>query len=659
MKRKNLKLSGMMLAGIIILVSFFYAVNIQPVVIGGSGWFRTYAGLNSFNSYDELADFLGRYNYDYYDLDYCEEKLSGIMIAKSRDTSNGIMGNSINIGDGKTVDYSKTNIQVEGVDEPDVVKTDGTYLYILADSKLCIIKAHPAEKATVLSIIFFKDDVYVRNFFINKDRLFVFGTSQRYPLEYEEYKTDYEYCPYWWGISTTIINIYDISDRENPDLVKDIEVDGSFFDARMIGNYIYIIATEYTGNIYCKVDDNVTINIPEITINDCTRQVPADHIYYVNNSERIDTMTNVLSIDIYGDKIDQQSFLLGSSQNMYVSNNNIFLACQEYSYYYSFWNGNYQSEQTTVIHKISINNGVISCIAKGEVPGYTLNQFSMDEHNGFFRIATQTWGWESNSATNLYILDKYMNRTSEIENIAPGETMHSARFIGDKAYLVTFKKVDPFFTVDLSDPYNAKIMGELKIPGYSDYLHPYDENHIIGIGKDTVEPQEEYSWTRDFAWYQGLKIALFDVSDFENPKEVAKILIGDRGTSTPVLHDHKAFLFDRERELLVLPVSIYLISDEIKEQNDEYTGNIHGRFTFQGAFVYKLSLEDGFELRGRITHMDEDELPDDNYRWYCDSYSSFVSRSLYIDDVLYTISDNMVKMNSLDSLSEINSVVLK
>ena len=109
----------------------------------------------------------------------------------------------------------------------------------------------------------------------------------------------------------------------------------------------------------------------------------------------------------------------------------------------------------------------------------------------------------------------------------------------------------------------------------------------------------------------------------------------------------------------MLPVSIYLISDEIKEQNDGYTGNIHGRFTFQGAFVYKLSLEDGFELRGRITHMDEDELPDDNYRWYCDSYSSFVSRSLYIDYVLYTISDNMVKMNSLDSLSEINSVVLK
>jgi uncharacterized secreted protein with C-terminal beta-propeller domain len=370
-------------------------------------------------------------------------------------------------------------------------------------------------------------------------------------------------------------------------------------------------------------------------------------------------MTFVVSIDIYGDKIDQKCFLLGSSQNMYISNNNIYLASQEYNYYYSSSEGNHQYEQTTVIHKILINNGIISYIAKGKVPGYTLNQFSMDEYNGFFRIATQTMDWESKSTTNLFILDKNLNLTSKIENIAPGETMHSARFMSDKAYLVTFKKVDPFFTVDLSNPYNAKIIGELKIPGYSDYLHPYNDNYIIGIGKDTVEPQEQYRWTRDFAWYQGLKIALFDVSDFENPKEVANVIIGDRGTDTSVLNDHKSFLFSRERELLVLPISLYKISDEIKAQNNGYTGNIHGRFAFQGAYVYKLSSENGFKFIGRITHIDNEELPDDNYCYYSGSYSSFVTRSLYIDNILYTISGKMVKMNKLDDLSEINSVVLE
>ena len=151
---------------------------------------------------------------------------------------------------------------------------------------------------------------------------------------------------------------------------------------------------------------------------------------------------------------------------------------------------------------------------------------------------------------------------------------------------------------------------------------------------------------------------MFDVSDFDNPKEIAKIIIGDRGTETPVLYDHKAFLFDREKELLVLPVSLHEISDEIKEQNEGYTGNIYGQFTFQGAFVYKLSLENGFEFRGRVTHMD-DEQSNYDYYWYGGSYSSYVTRSLYIDDVLYTISNKMIKMNYLGGLGEMNIVHLE
>ena len=630
----------MMVAGIIMIVSFSYAINIQPVVIGDSGLFATDGVLNTFDSYDELADFLSRCGGGYYGWG-CEPEARA-MLAKS----NSIMidNTADSYSGGSNVDFSQTNIQVDGVDEPDVVKTDGKYLYILANSKIYIVKSFPAEEATILSEISFENDVYIVNFFINKDRLIVFSTSNRYPIYYGEQKNEYECFPYWRGVSTTVINVYDISDRESPELAKDIEIDGSYFNARMIGGYIYIIANENTGYIYYTEGGNVTLNIPEITIDDYTTHLPADHIYYVNSTERIDAMTHVISIDINGEEIDTKSFMLGSSQTMYVSNNNIFLVCYNY-------------QQSTVIHKISIDKGSISYIAKGEVPGYTLNQFSMDEHNGFFRIATQTWTSESGSVTNLYILNKDMNRISEIENIAPEERMHSARFMGDKAYLVTFKKVDPFFSIDLSDPYNPKILGELKIPGYSDYLHPFDENHIIGIGKDTVEPEEEWNG-RDFAWYQGLKIALFDVSDFENPKEVAKLIIGDRGTDSPALYDHKAFLFDREKELLVLPVSLHEISDEIKQQNDGYTGNIYGEFTFQGAYVYRLSLDNGFEFKGRITHRDNGE-PLDDYYWYWESSASYISRSLYIDDVLYTISDDMVKMNNLDDLNEINNVQLQ
>jgi uncharacterized secreted protein with C-terminal beta-propeller domain len=279
----------------------------------------------------------------------------------------------------------------------------------------------------------------------------------------------------------------------------------------------------------------------------------------------------------------------------------------------------------------------------------------MDEYNTFFRIATTTgYSWDNNnpSKNNIFVLDENLVQVSSIEDIASGEQIYSARFLGDKAYLVTFKNTDPFYTIDMSDPYNPEILGYLKIPGYSNYLHPYDETHIIGIGKDTIE-----SGNPNFAWYQGIKIALFDVSDFENPVEVDKIIIGDRGTDSPALYDHKAFLFSKEKELLVIPISLYEINEETKNKYDTFPGPDYGEFTFQGAFVFKLNLN-GFEYRGRITHADDDEKLEYENWWYWGTASSYITRSLYIENILYTISNSMVKMNSLLDLAEINSVEL-
>jgi len=626
----------------ILSASIIIALTFTPI---GSGKYSY--DLKTFSTYDELLEFLKERNENYqgYGWDGRGEPMMA-MAESAKDTSSGS-----NDAGGDSVDYSQTNVQVEGVDEPDIVKTDGTYLYVVADGKISIVKAYPAEQAVVLSEISLEDDVTISNIFINDDQLVVFGDY--YVYSDIEYEVDY----YWgyWGESKAVINIYDISDRENPVLEKEIKVDGSYYDARMIGDYVYVIITEYSSNIYRTMNGNVTLCVPEITIDDDTKQIPPDQIYYVDVPELSETMTHVLSINILDGETNQKSFMLGSSQSMYVSQNNIFLASQHYEYISPLEDFRGGSRQTTILHKISIDAGDISYAAQGEVPGSILNQFSMDEHNGFFRIATTVGSvWDGQSSNNIYILDDTLERVSEIEDIAPGERIYSARFMGGKAYLVTFKKVDPFFTIDLSDPYNPQILGELKIPGYSDYLHPYDENHIIGIGKDTVEPDEGETWGRDFAWYQGIKIALFDVSDFENPKEVAKIIIGDRGTDSPALYDHKAFLFDRERELLVIPVRLCEISDEIKEQNNGDTGSIYGEPTFQGAYVYRLSLEDGFELKGRITHAEGEDLGS----WYGSWGSSTITRTLYIENVLYTISEKMVKMNDLDSLNEINDVLL-
>jgi inhibitor of cysteine peptidase len=243
----------------------------------------------------------------------------------------------------------------------------------------------------------------------------------------------------------------------------------------------------------------------------------------------------------------------------------------------------------------------------------------------------------------------HLDIIGELEDLAPGESIYSARFMGERCYLVTFKKIDPLFVIDLHDPYSPKVLGELKITGYSDYLHPYDEDHVIGIGKEAVAATEG-----DFAWYQGVKISLFDVSDVAHPEEIAKYEIGDRGTDSAVLRDHKAFLFDRERELLVLPVLLA----EIDESQYPYgvPDHAYGEFVWQGAYVFSLSLEDGLQLRGRITHYDsDDDLSQEGYYYFS---PESVQRSLYIDDALYTISEAKIKVNDLETLDEIAEVQL-
>ncbi len=650
MNINNGKIKGVFIVSILIITSFVTAFALAPI---GTGKY-TY-GIYSFTSYDELEEFFEK-NYDNYSnfgWDCCEAPRAGFSksdIGESADSSsNGV----------SSVDFSNTNIQVEGVDEPDIVKTDGSYLYIVTENAIFIVKAYPTTDASIESKIEFNSNESPINIFISKERLIVFFSSYQYSNNYEEY--DY----YWWGgKSTTVIKIYDLNNKKDPELIKNVEIDGSYFDSRMIGDFVYVISNEFSYEIFQVNEGNKTMSIPQITIDNVSSSIPAGHIYYVDIPERIETMTHVISINIDTEEVNQRSFLLGSAQTMYVSKNNIFLTCTKYDYSHIHplmdrpFNG---YKETTLIHKISIESGKINYTAQGEVLGRILNQFSMDEHNGYLRIATtvgNVWDQDEKSSNNVYILDKELQTISEIEGIALGESIYSARFMGDKGYLVTFKKIDPFFTIDLSDPYHPKILGKLKIPGYSDYLHPYDENHIIGIGKDTVEALDSQKESRnlDFAWYQGLKIALFDVSDFENPKEVAKLVLGDRGTDSTALYDHKAFLFDKEKELLVIPVSICEISEEIKQQNDNYTGSMYGDFTFQGAYVYNLNINNGFEYKGQITHLTKNDLIKSSYYGYWGS--STIIRSLYINDVLYTISNNMVKMNNLENIDEIGSVEL-
>jgi uncharacterized secreted protein with C-terminal beta-propeller domain len=248
---------------------------------------------------------------------------------------------------------------------------------------------------------------------------------------------------------------------------------------------------------------------------------------------------------------------------------------------------------------------------------------------------------------NVYVLNMALNITGSLESLAPGERIYSARFMGERGYLVTYKQVDPLFVIDLSDPENPRELGYLKVTGYSDYLHPYDETHIIGIGKETTD-------AGTFAWYQGVKISLFDVTDVSQPVEISKLEIGDRGSDSPVLRDHKAFLFDKSRNLLVMPILEAKV--DVTKYSEEELAWAYGEPVYQGAYVFDMSLDQGIELRGQITHVENITDPEQGYYYY---YSPFaVERSLYIGDVLYTISQAKIMMNSLEDLAYINEVEL-
>ena len=293
----------------------------------------------------------------------------------------------------------------------------------------------------------------------------------------------------------------------------------------------------------------------------------------------------------------------------------------------------------TTIHKIELNSGSFKYSKSAEVPGTALNQFSMDEHDGKFRIATTLNVWAGSQSVihnNVYVLDENMQLAGKLEKIAPDERIFSTRFIGDRLYMVTFRLIDPFFVIDLSTD-QPKILGELKIPGFSDYLHPYDQNHIIGAGKET----EENSWGGVST--KGVKLALFDVTNVSNPKQISKIEIGQEGSHSEALTDHKAFLFDKQKNLLVIPVTEVKSASYRDGSNRQYK-----RLAWQGAYVLNVTPEQGFQIRGKISHNEKDALQ--SYFYYFSPFA--VRRSLYIDNTLYTMSNKLIKANNLDNVQE-------
>jgi len=328
-----------------------------------------------------------------------------------------------------------------------------------------------------------------------------------------------------------------------------------------------------------------------------------------------------------------QSFLTRGVSQTYVSATNMYIAGAEWEYDTT----TRAVAESSTIHKVAISGGEVGYVCSVRVPGTILNQFSMDEHRADLRVATTLGqaspdGWETTSG--VYVFNATLEPLGNVTKIAPGERIFSARFLGDRAYLVTFRVIDPLFVLDLSDPAAPRVLGHLKIPGVSNYLHPYDERHILGFGLDTFEGPD------GIPRIGGLKLSLFDVEDVEHPREVAKYVIGDSGAYSEAVYDAKAFLFIPSRSLIVIPVAI-------PELTDPYA-------MWMGVYVISVTPEAGFALRGTLTDADVGQDPD-NASWY---WSGVIRRSLSAGDYLYTVSNSFVTAYSIDGLARVARVSL-
>jgi inhibitor of cysteine peptidase len=614
-------------------------------------------------------------------------------------------------GAGAASDFSTTNNQVAGVDEADIVKSDGSYLYVRSGQKIVILAAYPADGARVVSSLTF--DSPPVGLFVHGSRML--AVTQQEPVFWPMLETSsgsglttriYPPSPGYNQPRGLKVFIYDTSDKANPKLQDSFTLSGaSYVASRMIGGYVYLIANTPLNLDKTQESGQSGVRLPEIIEgNGSVTTFPATAIQYFKTPYPSYRYTMVQAYNLEASTRKTSVFLTGATQDVFASTENIYLASpapvdpitiyqkyqdrlvpllpasltdklqdpnagteqklQQLAQVLTTGNstgpGNQaeigqlvtsmqqdllRAQDQTLVQKFRISGYDAAFQAEARVPGQVLNQYSMDEEDGYFRIATTTREQlqQDSSENNIFVYGPGLQQVGQLTGLAPGERIYSARFLGKRAYLVTFKQIDPFFVVDLADPAAPKVLGYLKIPGFSNYLHPYDDNHVIGIGKDTTDNPQEGGRPRP----TGLKIALFDATNPEQPTELSRYVFPE-GTDSSALYDPKAFLFSRSKNLLALPVS-----------SPHYSGPYYSYW--QGADIFSISLDKGIVLRGGIDHATPaPQAASGDKNLYVAPYRQFgnVQRILYIEDVLYTVSDSLVKLNDFDSLTELKSLGL-
>lgn len=552
---------------------------------------------------------------------------------------------------------SGTNNQVAGVDEADIVKTDGKYVYIAADSGLRIIEAMNPRLISRTSL-----PGMARELFVSGERAVVYTSSANV-----DRRCTYGYdCQFGGDGTSTKVSVFDVSNRSAPRLEREISLSGALITARRIGTAVHTVVADNDSprpTYAVWPSDLATCGTPEATVRakfaklkaDNEKAIRATTTRFPTLSERGVTkrlcdgllrtgvrdgqvFTTLMSFDLADDTLPPTTatlqsrpgavFASGSALYMSVVHQKPKTGGRWYSY---VANTNELSE----IHKFRIGSRAeeTGYVGSGTVPGHVLNQFAMDEWFGDLRVAT-TKGRvpDPHVESVVSILSEAPSgslvRIGAIDRIAPGEDIRSVRFEEDRGYVVTFKKTDPLFVMDLMQPTRPKVLGELKIPGFSTYMHRIDPEHLLSIGFDANDHGS-------FAYFNGVILQLFDVKEPTQPKLVHKEKIGTRGSSSEAATNHLAFNYFASEGLLAIPMTI------CEGGADGRNGDL---VSFSGLLVYDVDLDRGFTRLGGVDHSTKGVSCQ---TWWSNANSA-VKRSVFLDDLVYSISEDRVKVQNMN-----------
>lgn len=494
--------------------------------------------LETATDYDEVYTYLQSYQDELDSSSVTGSTDSGIVMYSNETADSGARTDSSSsssdsaTASARAVDtsFSDTNVRTEGVGEADIVKTDGNYLYTLkANSQEISIVDIRSDQMKVVSCISLNENFQASEFYLSDQKLFVLGNMQNTKVDSDS-KTLYR------G-SCTRIQTYDLTDINNPKSIGTVDQSGYYLTSRFKDGYLYVFSDYYVYDTITKKDyPSYVPLVGDNLLKQSDIYLPTNHA-----ADQYLVVSSVSADD--PEKAADQKAIMSENGEVYVSENNIYI--YEYTNS-SILADNLAAKNQTILRKLSYNKGKLSGSAQGKVKGYLNDSFSIDEYDNTLRLVTTiTHNAGSSSQSNaVYVLDADLKTIGKIEDLAKDEQVYSARFLGDTGYFVTYEQTDPLFSVDFSDPENPKILGKLKIPGFSEYLHFYSDNLLLGIGMDT----DENGVTN------GVKVSMFDISDPSDVKEVSKYTL-DQYYHSDVFSDYRAALVDPEKNLIGFPLS--------------------------------------------------------------------------------------------------------